>query len=92
VLGRDRLFSWKLLLTFALLLLSANSAMAYIGPGADLSLVGSFFALLAWVAILLSTLLLWPIHALRRYFRGARTKDQEQGSAAPSSEPDSASE
>jgi hypothetical protein len=49
-----------------------TSAVAYIGPGAGLELAGSFFSLLAWVGVLFSAVLLWPLHALVRWLRGKR--------------------
>lgn len=42
----------------------------YIGPGADLSLIPYFLAMLAFLGTAFSAIFLWPIHALLRKIRG----------------------
>jgi hypothetical protein len=79
----ERLLVWKLLLAAALLLLPASSALAYVGPGADLTLVGSFFSLLAWVGVVLSATLMWPIYALLRRLRGQRRQGEQVPAGPP---------
>jgi hypothetical protein len=64
----------KLLWALALLLLGANSAMAYVGPGADLAFVSYALTLLAWAAAAFSAVLLWPVYALLRRIRGGKNK------------------
>jgi membrane protein implicated in regulation of membrane protease activity len=56
---------------FALLgvLFLANSAFAYVVPGAGPEFVGYFMSLLTWLGLGFSTLLLWPFYAVMRRFR-----------------------
>jgi hypothetical protein len=60
----------KVLLAISLLLLVANSAPAYVGPGADLAFLSYAMTLLAWVFAAFSAILLWPVYALLRKIRG----------------------
>ncbi len=60
----------KGVLALVVLLLGANSALAYVGPGADLAFVGYATALLAWALAAFSAILLWPVYALLRRIRG----------------------
>jgi hypothetical protein len=64
----------KFLWALALVLLGANSAMAYVGPGADLAFVSYALTLLAWVLTAFSAILLWPVYALLRRIRGGKNK------------------
>lgn len=72
----DRSFSsfGKFLWALALVLLGANSAMAYVGPGADLAFVSYALTLLAWIMAAFSAVLLWPVYALLRRIRGGKNK------------------
>ena len=63
-------FAPTALLALAALLLLAGAAPAYVGPGAGPEFFGYFLSLLAWVGVALSALLLWPVYALIRRFRG----------------------
>ena len=49
-----------------------QTAHAYIGPGAGFALVGSFFALLAAVAMSLLSMLLWPLRFVVRWRRRSK--------------------
>jgi hypothetical protein len=65
-------FSAAILLTALLVvLLAADPVFAYLGPGAGLEFVGYFMALLATVGVAFLSILLYPIYAVVRYFRGA---------------------
>jgi hypothetical protein len=64
----------KVLLALSILLLGADSAMAYVGPGVDVSLIGQFMALLWLVVAACSSILLWPIYAFIRKIRGGKKK------------------
>jgi hypothetical protein len=66
------LSSWTLLFSVFVLLLLADSAQAYVGPGAGLELTGYFLSLLAWVVTAFSMFLLWPFYALLNRLRGRR--------------------
>jgi membrane protein implicated in regulation of membrane protease activity len=63
------MFSLALVLTLGV----AQDAFAYIGPGAGLSMIGAFWALLVAVFAALSFLILWPI---RRVFARRQGKPQ----------------
>jgi len=71
----------KVLLALSVLLLGANHAMAYIGPGADLASVSYAMTLLAWALAAFSAVLLWPIYALLRMIR--RGKKETATASAP---------
>jgi hypothetical protein len=73
-----------LLTTLLVLLLAADPALAYIGPGAGLELVGYFIALLATVGVAFFSILLYPIYAVIRFFRGPKAPaTPETPAAAP---------
>jgi membrane protein implicated in regulation of membrane protease activity len=65
-------------LAVAVLTLSALPALAYVGPGAGLSLLGAFWALLVAVLAALAFVVLYPI---RRLLRG-RKRPATQPAAA----------
>jgi hypothetical protein len=62
----------KVLLAFCVLLVGAGPALAYAGPGVDVSLIGYAMTLLAWVVAMFSAVLLWPVYALLRRLRGRK--------------------
>lgn len=68
--GRNLFTVAKVLLALSILLLAAESAWAYVGPGADVAFISYAMTLLAWVLAAFSTVLLWPIYALIRKIRG----------------------
>jgi membrane protein implicated in regulation of membrane protease activity len=68
----------KVLLALALLLLGANSAMAYVGPGADLAFLSYALTLLAWILAAFSAVLMWPVYALLRKIRRNKNKSTTQ--------------
>jgi hypothetical protein len=53
------------------LALVAEPALAYIGPGAGISLLGSLFGLVAAIFVGLGVVLFWPIRRLMRRNRAA---------------------
>ncbi len=55
------------------LALAASPALAYIGPGPGLSMLGSFFTLIAGVAIALLMVLLYPIRLVIKKFKSRKT-------------------
>ena len=63
----------KLLLTLCVLLLAADRAVAYVGPGADVAFISYAMTLLLWMLAAFSAVLLWPVYALVRMIR--RRKD-----------------
>jgi hypothetical protein len=72
--GRN--FSAACLLAFSFLLLGTGRALAYVGPGADVTFISYAMTLLAWVLAAFSAVLLWPAHALLRRIRKKRMKDE----------------
>jgi hypothetical protein len=56
----------KVLLALSFLLLGADRALAYAGPGAGITFVNHAMTLLAWVLAAFSAVLLWPAYALLR--------------------------
>jgi hypothetical protein len=71
----------KVLLTLAALLLAADPALAYVGPGADVTFISYAMTLLAWVVAAFSAVLLWPVYALLRWIR--RRKDTSTTASSP---------
>ena len=66
------------------------SAMAYVGPGAGLTLVGSFIGLCLAILAALGAVLMWPIRRLlKRGKRGAaggeKVPEMDQTHDSPSS-------
>lgn len=47
---------------------SASPALAYVGPGAGITLIGSVIGLLAVIAAALGVIVMMPIRAARRRF------------------------
>jgi hypothetical protein len=78
VLDRNVVSIRKGLLALSVLLLAATPALAYVGPGAGLELVGYFMSLAVWVGIALSAFLLWPFYALVRLIRGGKAPVKNQ--------------
>lgn len=69
--------------------LAAQPALAYIGPGAGVSLFGAAFGLIAAVASALGFVLFWPIRALlkkRRATTQAKNAGDTSGAGADSAE------
>jgi hypothetical protein len=50
---------------------AAQPALAYVGPGAGVSLFGAAFGLIAAVVSAIGFVLLWPIRALVKKWRAA---------------------
>jgi type IV secretory pathway TrbD component len=78
----------KVLLTFSVLLLGAERALAYAGPGADVTFISYAVTLLAWVLAAFSAVLLWPAHALLRRMR--RRKNRSTTASALEAAPEDA--
>lgn len=62
----------------------AGPAMAYIGPGAGLSLLGALWGVVAAVAAALLFLLLWPLRRLMRRQRATVQSSPGQSNPARS--------
>lgn len=59
----------RIVLFLALLLVSAD-ALAYIGPGAGISFLGSLWAVIVGILLALVAILAWPMRILWRKLRG----------------------
>jgi hypothetical protein len=55
-----------------------ESATAYVGPGAGLSLLGALWGLLLSVGAALAFVILWPLRRLRKRFQTRRSTVEEQ--------------
>jgi hypothetical protein len=54
--------------SFATILVLADHALAYTVPGPEF--LGQFVSLFIWIFVAVSSVMLWPIYALIRRFRG----------------------
>jgi len=63
------------LLTFIFALALPFSAMAYVGPGAGITLVGALWAVIVAVVFMMGGLLAWPLRALLRFWKNSKTKE-----------------
>ena len=78
----------KVLLAVSVLLLGAGPAMAYVGPGADVTFISYAMTLLAWALAAFSAALLWPVYALLRWLR--RRKNNSATAPSPEAAPEEA--
>ena len=88
--GRNLSTVCKALLVLCVLLLGADRAMAYVGPGTDVTFIGYAMALLAWALAAFSAVLLWPVYALLRRIRRRKNKSAPTSSLEPAPEEDRA--
>ena len=78
----------KVLLALSVLLLGADHAMAYGGPGVDVTFISYAMSLLAWALAAFSAILLWPVYALLRWAR--RLKNKPTTASSPEAAPEGA--
>jgi len=65
----------KLILSIFAVVIMANPAAAYVGPGAGLTMLGALWAVIAAVALVLVGIVIWPIRLyLRRRKAAAEAK------------------
>jgi hypothetical protein len=66
--------NWKPTIAIAALVAAttSESVLAYVGPGAGLSLLGALWGLLVAVAAALAFIILWPMRRMLRQRAGAR--------------------
>jgi len=86
---RNYLTVWKILVTLLALLLWADYAMAYVGPGAGLELIPYFIGLLFMIGSAFLGILLYPIYAFLRFIRGGKassTPSEATSSEQPAAE------
>lgn len=82
----DRSLVLMALLAVAVVVLGAAPALAYVGPGAGLELVGYFASLLAWASVVFSAVFLYPLYALLRRVRGRNPEVRGEQQPAPAPE------
>ena len=75
----------KVLLALAVLLVGADRAQAYVGPGVDVTFIGYAMTLVVWALAAFSAVLLWPVYTLLRWIRGRKNDSATASSleAAP---------
>jgi membrane protein implicated in regulation of membrane protease activity len=66
----------KLLGIFLLLLISIP-ALAYIGPGAGISVLGSVLGILVTIIVAIGAILLWPIRRMMKRRKAAADRESE---------------
>jgi hypothetical protein len=70
------------LTALALLAVSLSTpASAYVGPGAGLSLLGAFWALLVAIGTSIAFVVAWPVRKLLRRIKGNQPSAQPRASA-----------
>lgn len=84
--GHNRSFMLIVSTAIVAWLLAANPALAYLGPGVGLEFAGYFMALLATVGVAFLSVLLYPIYAIIRFFRGPRQTAPVESADAPPAE------
>jgi hypothetical protein len=84
--GRKIPTLWTIVVALALLVVAAQPAMAYVGPGPELT--GYFLSMVAWVGVAFLSFLTWPIYALLRRLRGAKPRAETPAPVLPAAGPD----
>jgi hypothetical protein len=73
-----------------LLLLAPGLALAYVGPGAGISLLGSLWGLLVGIVMAVGVILFWPIRIMLRKAKAKKANANEiSAAAADDTTPDS---
>ena len=70
------------LLLSPILLCASNFALAYIGPGAGVSFLGSIWAVLVGILLAVVAVLIWPIRYLIRRMRARLPADSSEKPSA----------
>lgn len=60
-----------LILLTLLLLVQINTATAYVGPGAGISVLGSLLSILATIVVAIGAIIVWP---LRKYLKRRKAR------------------
>jgi len=67
------------ILALLLLLVVSPAAVAYIGPGAGISVLGSLLGILGTIVVAIGAIIFWPIRKLmKRRKRAGKTADNSQ--------------
>ena len=84
--GRNLFTVCKVLCALSIVLLGADRAMAYGGPGVDVTFISYAMSLLAWALAAFSATLMWPVYALLRRLRGRKNKSTTTPAIEPAPE------
>lgn len=60
-----------------LLALLASPALAYVGPGAGISVLGSLLGILTTIVVAIGAIVMWPIRKLLKRRKAARADSAE---------------
>jgi len=71
----------------SILAMCASQALAYIGPGAGISVVGSLLSILATFFVAVGAVLFWPV---RKFLKRRKARREAMASTAPARNPDEA--
>lgn len=67
----------NLILLALLLLVQISTALAYVGPGAGISVLGSLLSILATIFVAIGAIIFWP---LRKYMKRRKARCETPGS------------
>lgn len=65
------------ILVLAALMLPSMSALAYIGPGAGISVLGSLLGILATIVVAIGAIVMWPLRKVLKKRRQASAQERE---------------
>ena len=72
------------LITLAAALLLSTPALAYIGPGAGISVLGSLLGILATIVVAIGAIIMWPLRKLLKKRKQAAAEAENTQSATES--------
>jgi membrane protein implicated in regulation of membrane protease activity len=75
----------NLLMMVLMMLAPVSSALAYIGPGAGISVLGSLLGILATFFVAIGAILIWP---LRKWSKRRKARRPSAGNAGASDSPE----
>jgi len=67
-----------LILLTCILLASVSPALAYIGPGAGISVLGSLLSILATIVLAIGAIIFWPV---RKFMKRRKARRESAGGA-----------
>jgi uncharacterized membrane-anchored protein len=76
-----QIYYWLIIITSITLSVLSPFAMAYVGPGAGLTLIGSLIGVVVAILMAIGVILFWPLRILIRRLRGTPA----QNSTTPNS-------
>ena len=79
VQGTHMLKMITLILLICILLAAVSPALAYIGPGAGISVLGSLLSILATIVVAIGAIIFWP---LRKFMKRRKARREAAGSTS----------